>query len=118
MNRFVILVLLLLLFNKLSAQTTLQTTLEDYLKVVETKNSERVMDYMYPKFFELFPRELMAKTLDESLKDPALEIVLTDSKILSLSPLKTVDSVTYANVDYSFVMTMKYVVSDQDPGSE
>jgi hypothetical protein len=40
-----------------SAQTDLRKTLSEYLKVLETKNSERLMDYMYPKFFELYPRD-------------------------------------------------------------
>ncbi len=114
MKRF-ILALTFFISISASAQTALQTTLEDYLKVVETKNSEKVMDYMYPKFFELYPRALMVKTLDASLKDPALEILLMDSKIVDISPLKTADSVTYAKVGYSFVMTMKYVVSDENP---
>lgn len=114
MKRFIF-TLAFLISISASAQMTLRTTLEDYLKVVETKNSERVMDYMYPKFFELYPRALMVKTLDESLRDPALEILLMDSKILDISPLKTADSVTYAKVGYSFIMTMKYVVSDENP---
>ncbi|WP_255050479.1 hypothetical protein [Lacihabitans sp. CS3-21] len=97
------------------AQPDLRKTLSEYLKVVETKNSERVMDYMYPKFFELYPRDLMVKTLDESMNDPNLEILLMDSKILEISPLKTADTVTYAKVGYSFVMTLKYVETDENP---
>lgn len=107
--------LIFLISVSASAQSDLRNTLEEYLKVVEIKDSEKVMDYMYPKFFDLYPRDLMVKTLDESLKDPALEILLMDSKILDISPLKTTDSVTYAKVGYSFVMTMKYVVSEETP---
>ena len=106
--------LIFLISVSVSAQADLRKTLEEYLKVVETKDSEKVMDYMYPKFFELYPRDLMVKTLDESLKDPSLEILLMDSKILDISPLKTADSVTYAKAGYSFVMTMKYVISDEN----
>lgn len=98
-----------------SAQPDLRKTLEEYLKVVETKDSEKVMDYMYPKFFELYPRDLMVKTLDESMNDSTLEIELMDSKILNISPLKIVDTVTYAKVGYSFVMTLKYIETDENP---
>lgn len=73
------------------------------------------MDYMYPKFFELYPRDLMVKTLDESMNDPILEILLMDSKILEISPLKTADTVTFAKVGYSFVMTLRYVETDENP---
>jgi hypothetical protein len=83
--------------------------------VVESKDAEKVMNYMYPRFFDLYPRDLMVKTLDSSLKDPSLEILLIDSKLLDISPLKTADSVTYAKADYSFVMTMKYLISDENP---
>jgi hypothetical protein len=57
----------------------------------------------------------MVKTLDESMNDPNLEILLMDSKILEISPLKTADTVTYAKVGYSFVMTLKYVETDENP---
>ena len=106
--------LLLCSFN-IFAQNDLRNTIEEYLRVVETKNSERIMDYMYPKFFELFARDLMVKTLDQSMQDPSLEILLMDSKVLDISDLKTVDSVTYSKVGYSFVMTLKYVASYDNP---
>ena len=77
--------LLILIYTPTLAQTDLRNTLEEYLKLVETKNSEKVMDYMYPKFFELYPRDLMVKTLDESMNESTLEIELMDSKILNIS---------------------------------
>lgn len=96
------------------AQDDMRVTLNKYLKLSEEKNSEQLMDYMYPKFFELFPRDIMIKALDKSLNDPAFEIILRDSEILSISPQKTVDSVTYAIADYSFVMSLKYVESEEN----
>ena len=108
-------IFLLLCSFTVFAQGDIKNTIEEYLKVVETKNSERVMDYMYPKFFELIARDLMVKTLDQSMKNPSLEILLMDSKVLDISDLKTVDSVTYSKVGYSFVMTLKYVASDDNP---
>lgn len=73
------------------------------------------MDYMYPPFFTLYPRQMMVEIMDKSLNDPAFEIELMDSRILNVSPLKTVDTVTYSVVDYSFVMTLKYLESDEHP---
>jgi hypothetical protein len=101
-----------------SAQKPLKVTLEEYLKIVETKDSEKIMDYMYPKFFELYPREMMVKVMDQSMKDPSLEIELMDSKILEISEAATVDSITFSKVSYSFVMTMKYVVTADNPAPE
>lgn len=98
-----------------AAQEDIKSVLNEYLKLSEEKNSEKLMDYMYPKFFELFPRQVMIEALDKSLKDPTLEIELRDSKILEISPVKTVDTVTYSIVDYSFVMTLKYVESEENP---
>lgn len=98
-----------------AAQEDIKSVLSEYLKLSEEKNSERLMDYMYPKFFELFPRQVMIEALDKSLKDPTLEIELKDSKILGISPTKTVDTVTYSIVDYAFVMTLKYVESEENP---
>lgn len=107
---------LLFLFSiAASAQDDLRKTVEDYLRIAEAKDSEKIMDYMYPPFFTLYPRQLMVEIMDKSFNDPAFEIELMDSKILNISPLKTVDTITYSVVDYSFVMTLKYVESEEHP---
>lgn len=98
-----------------SAQDDLRKTAEEYLRIAEAKDSEKIMDYMYPRFFELYPRQLMVEIMDKSFNDPAFKIELMDSEILNISPLKTVDTVTYSVVDYSFVMTLKYVESEGSP---
>lgn len=113
--RFLLLSLGLLLSIVSSAQDDIKSIVQEYLKLSEEKNSEKLMDYMYPKFFELFPREMMVQALDKSLKDPSLELVLKDSEILGISASKTVDTVTYSIVDYAFVMTLKYIESEENP---
>jgi len=98
-----------------NAQEDMKKTLGEYLRLAEAKDSEKIMDYMYPGFFTLYPRHLMVEVMNRSFNDPAFEILLMDSRILDISPLKTVDTVTYAVADYSVVMTLKYLESDDNP---
>lgn len=107
---------LLFIFSfTVSAQDDLRKTLSEYLRLAETKDSERIMDYMYPGFFTLFPRHMMVEIMEKSFNDPAFEILLMDSEILNIAPLKTADTVTYSVVDYSFVMTLRYLESEETP---
>ena len=115
MRVIVLLVIYLSVAISSTAQDDIKSVLNEYLKLSEEKNSVKIMDYMYPKFFELFPREVMVQALDKTLKDPTLDISISNSEILGISPVKTVDSVTYSIVDYSFVMKLKYLESDENP---
>lgn len=98
-----------------SAQDDLRKTLNEYLRLAEAKDSERIMDYMYPGFFTLYPRHLMVEIMDKSFNDPAFEILLMDSRILHVSPVKTADTVSYSVVNYSVVMTLRYLESEDNP---
>ena len=115
MRVIVLLVIYLSVAISTAAQDDIKSVLKEYLKLSEEKNSVKIMDYMYPKFFELFPREVMVLALDKTLKDPTLDISISNSEILAISPAKTVDSVTYSIVDYAFVMKLKYLESDENP---
>ncbi len=114
MKRFLIPLLFILSFST-AAQDDLRKTLDEYLRLAEAKDSERIMDYMYPGFFTLYPRHLMVEIMDKSFNDPAFEILLTDSRILNISPVKTADTVSYCVVDYSVVMTLRYLESEGNP---
>lgn len=115
MRVIVLIVIYLSVAISSTAQDDIKSVLNEYLKLSEEKNSVKIMDYMYPKFFELFPREVMVQALDKTLKDPTLDISISNSEILGISPVKTVDSVTYSIVDYAFVMKLKYLESDENP---
>lgn len=107
---------LLFIFSfTVSAQDDLRKTLDEFLALSEAKDSERIMDYMYPGFFTLFPRQKMVETMDKAFNDPSFEIRLLDSKILNISPAKTIDTVTYCVVDYQVVMTLKFQESEDNP---
>lgn len=110
---FVLLIFLQSLLVK--GQDDLRSSLEEYLKIAETKNTEKTLDFMYPKFFEIFPREAMSKALNQSFNDPSLEIMLKNSKIISIEEPKQIDTLTFSKVKYSFEMSLKYIETPENP---
>lgn len=70
---------------------------------------------MYSKFFELNKFDILFWAFLKPKTVQNLEILLMVSKILEISPLKTADTVTCAKVDYSLVLTLKYVDTDECP---
>jgi hypothetical protein len=49
------------------------------------------------------------------LNDPSLEIVLKNSKILSIAKPKHLDTLSYSKVKYSFEMSLKYLETPDNP---
>lgn len=109
------LILLLLFTIPVFGQEVIRDTVNDYLKVTEERDFEGILDRMYPKFFELAPRDLMLNVLKQSFNDPSFNIELKDSEILAISDMKKADSVAYYKVSYSFLMLMQYVESEDEP---
>lgn len=121
-------ILILLTFFTLtttSAQTDkadIQKTLEVYLKAVEQKDYTTVVDYLYPKLFNIAPKKMMLQAMAEMSNDTNITITMHSSIIKNISKTYLLDNVKYLLVKYSFKMTMllKNNISDanvRDDGS-
>ncbi len=82
-------------------------TLSAYWTVVNNKDVDGTLDYMYPKMFEIAPRELLKSTMESMYEDEEMEIGFGDNKLIGIQNLKYKGDTKFATVDYSFDMTMK-----------
>ncbi len=105
----------------LLVQTTAfaQTDVEDikqtvmaYMEIVENKDYQKTMDYLYPKLFDLVPRSIMEEALKKQEEETEIQVDLKNSAIQKVSKVLVVEGVKYALVDYSFLMIM--TVPEQD----
>jgi hypothetical protein len=104
-----LLIFLLVFFPKIiCAQSSLENTLAEYLKIVEAKDNAKALEYMYPPFFKLIPKATMLKYLNDAMNDPDLALKIYDCKIDNISELKKKDSLEYVKVTYTGSFSMIY----------
>jgi len=75
-----------------------------------------VLDYLYPRVFELAPREQLRKAMMESFADTTMNLNFKNVGIDKVSSVLAVDEVKYALVDYHFTMSLKLLQEMDDAG--
>lgn len=110
MKKLILLVsIITLLFTQLTAQQEeIQSDFEDYLELIQSQQFDEAMDYMYPEFFEIMDRDMMVTLMEQTFNSPELTISLSDPTIDSIGSVEYLDSMYFAPVNYTHVMTMKF----------
>ena len=90
---------------------------QTYYDYMTNQNFDGVLDYMYPKVFEMAPREQMKMGMQQMFNSPDMKIEFLNNDITNVSEAKEVDGVTYAAVYYNSKMKMTFV-SELDKSEE
>jgi hypothetical protein len=86
--------------------TSIRYTFATYRQLTLDKDFAGLMDYIYPKLFELVPREQMIATF-EALEGEDLSFTFSDLQLLHTSDTYTSADETYALVQYSGNMQLR-----------
>lgn len=92
----------------------IQKTFEDYFKAVEQSNYPKVVDYLYPKLFDIAPKEAMLQAMEEMTTDTNVTIKLHSAVVKKISKTFVLDKIKYAVVKHSFKMTMLFKNNNSD----
>ena len=117
MKSVIITLLTLFTFTTTSAQTDntdIQKNFEDYFKAVEQSNYPKVVDYLYPKLFDIAPKEAMLQAMKEISVDTSVIITIHSPVIKNISKTFVLDKVKYAFIKYSFRKTMLFKNNHSD----
>jgi hypothetical protein len=117
--------LLLLLFIglcSLSAQaqqdTSLQRRLDEYLAANKQLDFEKLMDYIYPKLFDIVPREQMIELFKSIFDNPQMTISMDSMSVTGISKSFSFKGAQFKKVDYYVGMSLRFkdstVLKDQD----
>ncbi len=88
--------------------TALVARINQMLTLTQQKDLEKIMDYTYPKLFEIAPRELMIATLKETYDSDEFSIEIDSIKIITIFPVFVINDTSYVKVRHSMLMRMKY----------
>jgi len=92
---------------------SLKADINKYVIAVQTGDAETTLDYIYPKFFDLAPRDLIKGFLEKSAEQMK-EFTISNSKINSITPIIKTDTNYHSLVDYSFQMLMPLELEEEE----
>ncbi len=98
-----------------SASDEIKSTFTHYFEVVQSKDNDKTLDYVYPKLFTMVPRETLKQALDQMYSPTSGFLIdMQGGKIESISEVLEHEGGQYALLDYHFKMTMRFttVISD------
>lgn len=91
---------------------------QTYYEYMTNQNFDGVLDYMYPKVFEMAPREQMKMGMQQMFNSPDMKIEFLNNDVTNVSDEKVVDGVTYAAVYYNSKMRMTFVSELEKPDED
>jgi hypothetical protein len=100
----------LLLVSVSLAQTDkrLMERLDSVLMVTQKSDFEGILDFTYPKLFTIVPRAEMLKALKGSLEAEEFSTTVDSVKISKVYPVFTVAGASYAKIEHTMLMLMKF----------
>lgn len=117
MKFFITLVITLLITFSSIAQSQAEITkhAETYYDHMTNQNFDGVLDYMYPKVFEMASREQMKAGMEQMLNSKEMKIEFISNDVSRVTDDIELDGVTYALVFYSSKMKMTFVSEMEKP---
>jgi len=95
----------------------LKKRLQLFMEASKAMDTKTVLDYTYPKIFTIVPRDQMQDALDKSLHNEQLTMHFDAIKIDSVYPVFTMAGGTYAKINATMKMAMKYNFPKDAPDS-
>lgn len=91
---------------------------QTYYDYMTNQNFDGVLDYMYPKVFEMASRDQMKMGMQQMFNSPDMKIEFLNNDVTNVSDEKVVEGVTYAAVYYNSKMRMTFVSELEKPDED
>lgn len=88
--------------------TSLVSRVNEMLKLTQSKDIEKVMDYTYPKLFTIAPRETLITAMKSAYDTEEFTIEFDSVKIHTLFPVFVINDTSYVKVKHTMLMKMQY----------
>ena len=95
---------------------SLESRLNEYMKSNQDLNFERMMDYIYPKLFEIAPKEDMIKAMNSFFDSKEMKVKMDSIHVTKIHPIFSMGDGQYAKVEYSMVMYMDFSPAENEVG--
>jgi len=103
-------------FCLFSQESEVKSTLTDYFGLLEKKEISEALDYVHPDLINMLGKATFEEQYKQLFNSPGIEVDMADFSIDTLSQVYQHDDVKYVLVDYSFLMTFKVDISNDESG--
>lgn len=86
--------------------SSLEQRLGEYMKLNETLNFDKLMDYIYPQVFTIAPRESFLNTMKNAFQSDAMKISIDNMETEKIHPAFEMEGGQYSRIVYSMDFTM------------
>lgn len=91
---------------------------DTYYDYLTEQNFDGVLDYMYPKVFDMAPKEQMKAGMQQMFNSPDMKIEFVSNEVTHVSKEKEVEGITYAVVFFNSKMKMTFLSETDKPEEE
>lgn len=88
--------------------TSLVSRVNEMLKLTQSKDIEKVMDYTYPKLFTIVPKETLITAMKSAYDTEEFTMEFDSVKIHTLFPVFVINDTSYVKVKHTMLMKMQY----------
>jgi hypothetical protein len=90
-----------------SENSTIKTDFEKYFRSIQNKNIGEAINCIYPKFFEIVPKEQMKQMLELTYNNPQLGLSINKFNIDNISKVEKIKNEYFTTINYSFDVDLK-----------
>src|SRR6478752_6808948 len=83
-----------------SEKDEIKNTFHDYFNTVMQQENEKTLVYIYPKLFDIIPKEKMLDIMNKTKADTSMRVVLAEPFITRISETTKIEATEYAVIQY------------------
>lgn len=85
----------------------------EYQQAIMAKDFEKVISYMVPEFFDIYPKTDYLKLMEQFYNNPDIEFEISNLKIENIDTPEKIENKYYSLLTYSNEMNMKFLNQDE-----
>jgi hypothetical protein len=101
-----------------TTDTTLNKRLAEYMSYSKDMNIDKLLDYMYPRLFELAPKEQLKQALENAYNNAEIEIKLDSLAMGNVLPISKFSRGAFTKFSYTVKMRMKLMTKEMEESTD
>ncbi|KFC22911.1 hypothetical protein [Chryseobacterium sp. FH1] len=94
-------------FSQNNYENTIKKDLNSFVQNMKSKDMGKAVEYIYPKYFTVVPKEQMKQILNFTYNNPAFKTTILDFKIIDIDKPEKINSELFSFANYGFKMNLK-----------
>jgi len=97
---------------------TLEQAIEEYGKSIIEKDYKKIVSFIYPKLFDLFPKQTIEDSLKQSYLNKEIDVQISDFKLTSIEHKEVSEGNEYLIIATSYNQVVRYADKNEEATEE